>query len=835
MKRLLTITLLFLLTLFLLPAGLLLLAPDSLLKSAANYYLLNYQSDLEAEIVSLEGVLIRPNAVRVGSLQLRSPGYQVRASELHFDYRLEGLRNLSLGNLELSQLEIVELAENMERGGVDSDPQEGAASLADMLGLLRELPFEALQLDAFTARVAGQEFSGDVTISQANSALDLRLTSSAYSDFEFLLGGEFSSSQSLSWKASIHQQGANIATAGIDLRWEEGIFSLDSESQLSLTALRTIPAVQEVLGDVVLFNDRIELAAEAWFPDPLQATLSSIQIDYSLSLDGPAQTLHVAKPADNGGQTLQLTLPLSVSGTLDRSSALLSSNFSPTYATLSDTSSDHAFHLELNLDEVDAQCTLPFLSLPQGNANYSGDLIRCALEADVAGSMPSIEIQGLSAIGTSLAGSMQVEFLSSDDDTTLSATLPSLVVNAREIVAEEITASIGLSLEEIELELLPSLGASTNWRMTSSELDLGEWELNAPMAQGQIALGGDNVSTQLSVGLKNGELANLTVEHDLEGGLGAMQLTMPALAFDNINPLSAYITEMPYELELIAGQISADARVEWLLGDADPILSGYGDMRFAGLDGSFDETFFVGFDSELETVLVDGGNRLVSPTPSSANIALLDIGLPLEESRWNYRLEYDRATEQYQLEVQDFSTQVLGGQASVAAVGIDSLSENSLRDGQIDLILAGLNVTSIIGLADYPGVYADGFISGYLPIIIADGVFTVKDGLIGALQPGGLIRYTPASATPSSNSTMQLLNDALSNYQYKILNNNVIYEPNGDLTMAVELKGANPDMNGGQEINLNINISDNIPQLLESLQASREISDALEAAAGNRR
>jgi len=51
--------------------------------------------------------------------------------------------------------------------------------------------------------------------------------------------------------------------------------------------------------------------------------------------------------------------------------------------------------------------------------------------------------------------------------------------------------------------------------------------------------------------------------------------------------------------------------------------------------------------------------------------------------------------------------------------------------------------------------------------------------------------------------------------------------------LEVELRGNNPDMNGGQEINLNVNISDNIPTLLRSLQASRVITDALEQSLSN--
>jgi len=96
------------------------------------------------------------------------------------------------------------------------------------------------------------------------------------------------------------------------------------------------------------------------------------------------------------------------------------------------------------------------------------------------------------------------------------------------------------------------------------------------------------------------------------------------------------------------------------------------------------------------------------------------------------------------------------------------------------------------------------------------------------LQPGGSIRYTPSNPIPSSNPTVQLVNDTLSNYQFETLNTEVYYDENGDLRMQIQLRGTNPDMNAGQAINLNINITDNIPTLLRSLQASRVITDELE-------
>ena len=104
---------------------------------------------------------------------------------------------------------------------------------------------------------------------------------------------------------------------------------------------------------------------------------------------------------------------------------------------------------------------------------------------------------------------------------------------------------------------------------------------------------------------------------------------------------------------------------------------------------------------------------------------------------------------------------------------------------------------------------------------------------MAALKPGGTIRYTPANPIPSSNPSIQLVNDALSNYQFTTLNTDVFYDGNGDLRLAVQLQGTNPDMNNGQAINLNVNITDNIPTLIRSLRASRVIIDALEQSLGN--
>jgi len=99
-----------------------------------------------------------------------------------------------------------------------------------------------------------------------------------------------------------------------------------------------------------------------------------------------------------------------------------------------------------------------------------------------------------------------------------------------------------------------------------------------------------------------------------------------------------------------------------------------------------------------------------------------------------------------------------------------------------------------------------------------------------AVEPGGILRYFPSAAAKqaaASNPSLDLVNQALSNYHYHLLNASVDYAKNGDLELSMRMEGKNPDMNGGQEINLNLNVSESIPSLLKSLQASRIVTDAL--------
>src|SRR5690606_11857675 len=150
-----------------------------------------------------------------------------------------------------------------------------------------------------------------------------------------------------------------------------------------------------------------------------------------------------------------------------------------------------------------------------------------------------------------------------------------------------------------------------------------------------------------------------------------------------------------------------------------------------------------------------------------------------------------------------------------------------LARNPLTLQFAGLRLENMLALVEYDGVAATGAVSGELPLTITPAGIEVEGGTLHADQPGGSIKYLDAERD-GGNAGLDLVNRALSDYQFESLSSTIDYRPDGELLLAMQLQGHNPNMNNGQRVNLNLTLSDNIPVLLESLQARRAIEDLLE-------
>jgi hypothetical protein len=77
-------------------------------------------------------------------------------------------------------------------------------------------------------------------------------------------------------------------------------------------------------------------------------------------------------------------------------------------------------------------------------------------------------------------------------------------------------------------------------------------------------------------------------------------------------------------------------------------------------------------------------------------------------------------------------------------------------------------------------------------------------------------------------SQLGVVTRTLRNFEFDSLTSAVEYSEDGDLLLKMRLEGINPDVDPTQPVILNLNVENNVPQMLRSLQATRSISDILE-------
>lgn len=305
--------------------------------------------------------------------------------------------------------------------------------------------------------------------------------------------------------------------------------------------------------------------------------------------------------------------------------------------------------------------------------------------------------------------------------------------------------------------------------------------------------------------------------YSFAGGVAEMKLALPETVFtDQGRALSAWFRDWPFAFDVLAGSIAADASLQWREG----VLVGDVTAELDELGGFYADYFFRGLDGTLQADVDTAGVLPVSTPPLTLTAAGVDVGLPME----NLRLEFSIGTDGV-LHIAQVSTDILDGKISGTNIAYDPARERN----DVLIEFSGLQIERMLDLIEYKGVEAKGAVSGEIPLTITPDGVEVAQGRLEADAPGGSIRYIAAATGASGNAGLDLMYQALGNYQYESLTSGIEYTPDGELLFDMKLQGHNPDMRNGQRINLNLTLSDNVPALLESLQAARRIEDFLEA------
>jgi len=179
------------------------------------------------------------------------------------------------------------------------------------------------------------------------------------------------------------------------------------------------------------------------------------------------------------------------------------------------------------------------------------------------------------------------------------------------------------------------------------------------------------------------------------------------------------------------------------------------------------------------------------------------------------------------LTVDDAAMTLLGGRLRGRDIRYDSARDIN----RFTIDIEHLDLARVVALEQQQEIVATGVLDGRLPFTLTRHGIGIDGGQMRATPPGGVIRYQPSDTVRSmaeANPNLKLVVQALSNYHYEKLDIGVNYAENGDLALQIAMAGRNPDWNAGQPVNLNINLSENVPMLLRSLRLADDISGEVE-------
>ncbi|HTO59431.1 MAG TPA: YdbH domain-containing protein, partial [Pseudomonadales bacterium] len=95
--------------------------------------------------------------------------------------------------------------------------------------------------------------------------------------------------------------------------------------------------------------------------------------------------------------------------------------------------------------------------------------------------------------------------------------------------------------------------------------------------------------------------------------------------------------------------------------------------------------------------------------------------------------------------------------------------------------------------------------------------------------PGGTLVYKGAAAASfAAKSGLSFALQALEDFRYDTLDAKVALAADGVLALGVRLQGVNPAVEQGRAIQFNLNVTESLPALLQSLRAADRITEQVE-------
>ncbi|WP_406827478.1 YdbH domain-containing protein [Microbulbifer sp. ARAS458-1] len=300
--------------------------------------------------------------------------------------------------------------------------------------------------------------------------------------------------------------------------------------------------------------------------------------------------------------------------------------------------------------------------------------------------------------------------------------------------------------------------------------------------------------------------------HNLKGGTGSLEITVPRSEFSPKRTLASAIKGLP--VDLVEGAIKANGVLHWPVSGSDHLS-----VQWLNTALQYNSSFAIGINGHI--ALTPLNTQWVTAAPSPVSIDQIDAGISLQNINFQFSLAKNG-----DLTLGNFSAELLEG----------ALTSNSLvwnihgEERHSNLQFTGLAIGALAREMESTHFAASGLLDATIPITTDAQGITVEKGSVQSRPPGGRLRYYGAFS-PSmlgSNPQLKLLAGALEDYNYRDIHGTINYPLSGDLKLNLKLTGHSKAIDANRDLIINLNLENNVPSMLRSLQASRDLTDVLE-------
>lgn len=382
----------------------------------------------------------------------------------------------------------------------------------------------------------------------------------------------------------------------------------------------------------------------------------------------------------------------------------------------------------------------------------------------------------------------------------------------KQLPVQKYDAKLALALTNATLlQSSDQLEINTQYQTTLS-LKQNNQRLPSFSSQGKLELKPDriNVSGSLNSAMK-AQLMLFTVSTNLKQDQTRIKLHRNDIRFNPKRTLKKhYLPHLPIKYDLNNGIISFNA--DLLLNQGK--LSGDFGVFADGLGGYIHGFHFADLNVSFTAAISPKGIR--SKYPISVHAGLLHAGVLLENIF--ALVEFDTENNHYALH--RASAYALGGSVSTHGVTSSELTNIS----HIPILVHRLNLEKLMQAIEPSDIELTGTLDGTFPMSIQDGLPVIQNGKLHSRYPGGVLRYKEGSTIDQNveaagENSLLVISRILKNYKYDSLAVDIDYSKEGQLNASSRFKGYNPDFQNGRPVYLNLNLEDDIPALIKTLNA----------------